>query len=233
VPRASMHTLLADGDAIVFHSDGIEADGTRRTSEARGVPDGVRRSSGPTSGDAMRVAVLDGALVTEVFGDDQVVRRTSRVVKDDVMTVTESCGEHQTEAAYTRARVKQVIVYRRDLAMRKGKIAAQAAHASMAVFFERNEGPIGELVVPLHGPIAAWVHGPFAKVVLSVETEADLLRVHEEARARGVPTALITDSGRTEFGGVPTRTTVAVGPWVAGAIDEITGPEGLVKTKLA
>ena len=34
--------------------------------------------------------------------------------------------------------IKQVIVVRKDLKMRKGKIAAQAAHASMKVFFDLN-----------------------------------------------------------------------------------------------
>jgi len=33
--------------------------------------------------------------------------------------------------------VKQVIVVRKDLNMRKGKIAAQASHASLKVFFDR------------------------------------------------------------------------------------------------
>ena len=57
--------------------------------------------------------------------------------------------------------------------------------------------------------------------------------IKEAARERGLPTSLITDAGRTEFGGVPTRTAVAVGPAVVGEIDAITGPEGLVATKLA
>ena len=33
--------------------------------------------------------------------------------------------------------VKQVIVLRKDLNMRKGKMVAQGAHASMKVFFDR------------------------------------------------------------------------------------------------
>jgi len=44
-------------------------------------------------------------------------------------------------------RVKQVILYRRDLKMRKGKIAAQVAHASMKVFFDR--GHIGPSLRPV------------------------------------------------------------------------------------
>lgn len=164
--------------------------------------------------------------------------------------------------------VKQVIIYRRDLKMRKGKIAAQVAHASMKVFFDQNirfmspsgkpflfravwvedpdasgsadpnvsiTVPCGEyLFVPLNEKMADWCfNGSFAKIVLSVESEEDLLRAHEEAKARGIPTSLITDQGRTEFHGVPTNTTVAIGPAAADAIDEITGPSGLVGTKLA
>ena len=132
---------------------------------------------------------------------------------------------------------KQVIVYRRDLKMRKGKIAAQVAHAAMKVFFQRGvrctldgQDAIG---IPLEPDMAAWVFGSFAKVVLSVEDEAALLEVHRLAKEAGLPTALITDSGRTEFGGVPTRTTVALGPAAIEAIDKITGREGAVPTKLA
>jgi PTH2 family peptidyl-tRNA hydrolase len=38
-----------------------------------------------------------------------------------------------------------------------------------------------------------------------------------------VLTALILDSGVTEFGGVPTNTAVAVGPDQVGKVDAITG----------
>jgi PTH2 family peptidyl-tRNA hydrolase len=114
--------------------------------------------------------------------------------------------------------IKQVIVYRRDLNMRKGKIAAQVAHASMKVLFDRKvpyrphsePAPYGtvwgsstskqtHLLIPLTDEMSAWVNGLFAKVVLSVENEADLLRVYELAQEADIPTALITDAGKTEF----------------------------------
>lgn len=142
--------------------------------------------------------------------------------------------------------VKQVILYRRDLKMRKGKIAAQCAHASLAVFLRRQIPPdhvavtVGEgseapdvLVVPLDPAMAAWVRGRFTKVVLSVEDEAALLEAHRLAEAAGLPCALIRDAGRTEFHGVPTYTTCALGPAETDAIDAISGPEGAVATKLA
>ena len=146
--------------------------------------------------------------------------------------------------------IKQVIVYRRDLTMRKGKIAAQVAHASMAVFFDRRE-PGGEylqehpngglsevsfedyLLIPLTPEMRVWVNGLYAKIVLSCADEADLLRIYELAKAADIPTALITDAGRTEFHGIPTHTTVAIGPASTEAIDKITGPNGAVTCKLA
>ena len=151
----------------------------------------------------------------------------------------------------TETRRKQVLLYRRDLKMRKGKIAAQCAHASLAVFLRRQaravavpvdeEGRPGTealdaattLILPLDPDMAAWVRAGSAKVVLSVPDEESLLRAHQLAQDAGLPTALIRDSGRTEFGGVPTYPAVAIGPAPVDVIDTITGPEGQVETKLA
>jgi len=47
--------------------------------------------------------------------------------------------------------------------------------------------------------------------------------LHQKAREKGVVTARITDSGKTEFGGVPTNTVVAIGPDHPEIIDSITG----------
>lgn len=130
--------------------------------------------------------------------------------------------------------IKQVLLYRRDLKMRKGKIAAQCAHASLKVLLDRAapSGP-DQITITMDPVMAAWVGGRFTKIVLSVEDEPALLAAYEAAKARGLPAALITDAGLTEFGGVPTRTTVAIGPALAADIDVITGRDGLVATKLA
>lgn len=100
-------------------------------------------------------------------------------------------------------RIKQVILYRRDLKMRKGKIAAQVAHASMKVFFDRGtvlaNREDADLVIGLTPDMATWVDGLYAKIVLSVEDEADLFRAHQMAKDAGIPTSLIQDAGRTEF----------------------------------
>lgn len=132
--------------------------------------------------------------------------------------------------------IKQIILYRRDLKMRKGKIAAQVAHASLRVILRMGtpdpQDPL-HLTLDMTPDVAAWVHGRFVKIVLSVEDEAALVGAYEEAKRRGLPTSLITDAGKTEFHGQPTRTTVAIGPARASEIDPITGPNGVIATKLA
>lgn len=119
---------------------------------------------------------------------------------------------------------KQVIVMRKDLGMRKGKMIAQGAHASLKIFVDRATVTDHALAIPLDEPTRAWlVSGRFTKVCVSVDSEAELTAIVEKAQAAGVPCALIVDSGRTEFHGVPTKTCCAVGPAWADAVDAITG----------
>ena len=130
--------------------------------------------------------------------------------------------------------IKQVILARTDLNMRKGKLAAQAAHASLKVFFDLRdvEAPRGTLIVSTTPEMDEWIKGMFTKIVLGVESEAELVQAYDLARAARLPTALVIDAGATEFHGVPTKTTVAIGPAEAEEIDKITGLAGAVRTKL-
>lgn len=128
--------------------------------------------------------------------------------------------------------LKQVIVARTDLNMRKGKLAAQVAHASMKVFLDRAqpikknefpEMPEAYLAIELDERTEPWLLGSHAKIVVGVDSEVELLAIHEKAKAAGLLTALVQDAGKTEFHGVPTYTTVAIGPDTAEKIDTITG----------
>jgi PTH2 family peptidyl-tRNA hydrolase len=126
-----------------------------------------------------------------------------------------------------------VIVMRKDLGMRKGKMIAQGAHASLKVLLdagaiERSErGSRDEagarFTFPLDAALTAWLGGRFTKICVSVDSEAELDAVVERARAAGVPCALVVDAGHTEFHGVPTKTCCAVGPAWSDAVDAITG----------
>lgn len=122
---------------------------------------------------------------------------------------------------------KQILVIRKDLKTRRGKDCSQAAHSSLAAIF--NTGSIKEidgiksLVIPLTEQVEPWIMGRFKKICVYVNSEEELLAIHNQAKELGLITSLIQDAGLTEFGGVPTYTAVAVGPDEEAKIDEVTG----------
>ena len=120
---------------------------------------------------------------------------------------------------------KQVIVMRKDLNMRKGKMIAQGAHASLRVILQSGSANAErtDYTIRMTEPMAAWMTGRFMKIAVSVDSEAALDAIVEKAKAAGVPVALITDAGMTEFHGVPTKTCCAVGPAWIEDVDAITG----------
>jgi peptidyl-tRNA hydrolase, PTH2 family len=119
---------------------------------------------------------------------------------------------------------KQVIVMRKDLNMRKGKMIAQGAHASLKVLLDaKQEIDAQRVTLALTPAMSAWIEGRFTKVCVSVDSEAALDEVCERARAAGVPYAVIVDAGKTEFHGVPTKTCAAIGPGWTDEVDTVTG----------
>jgi PTH2 family peptidyl-tRNA hydrolase len=123
--------------------------------------------------------------------------------------------------------MKQMLVMRTDLNMRKGKMCAQAAHASLgAVLPYLGDGfvdPFDTDETVKRRKVEAWLAGPFKKVTVRADSEADLLAVHKAAVEAGLIACLITDSGLTEFGGVPTLTCCAVGPDTDEVLEPVTG----------
>jgi PTH2 family peptidyl-tRNA hydrolase len=118
---------------------------------------------------------------------------------------------------------KQVIIMRKDLNMRKGKMIAQGAHASLKVLLDRGGPTADGYAFTVTEAMRVWLTERFAKICVSVDSEAALDDVMARATAAGVPCALIVDSGATEFKGVPTKTCCAVGPAWPDEVDAITG----------
>ena len=126
---------------------------------------------------------------------------------------------------------------RKDLNMRKGKMVAQGSHASLKAILDKiqfvegikykmSNGTKGENTgyLKLEGGTALndWITGRFTKICLSVDSEAELLNIYNQAKEAGLICSLITDAGLTEFGGVPTKTCCAIGPNWDEEIDPIT-----------
>lgn len=132
--------------------------------------------------------------------------------------------------------VKQVIVMRREyvvngnkIGMGRGKEIAQGSHASMAFICKRLQQSWWKLIFMvlffrlITKVELKWMLGSFAKVVLQVQTENELLEIYNKAKTAGLEVHLITDSGKTEFHGVQTNTCLAIGPDYSDNIDPITG----------
>jgi PTH2 family peptidyl-tRNA hydrolase len=121
--------------------------------------------------------------------------------------------------------VKQVIVIRKDLKMRRGKEIAQGAHASISFLTKKFQDCLGQGVdtCRLSDAEINWMIGAFTKVCLQVDSERELMEIASKARQAGLECHVITDSGKTEFNGVPTKTCLAIGPDESEAIDRVTG----------
>ncbi|MBQ5887124.1 MAG: aminoacyl-tRNA hydrolase [Clostridia bacterium] len=131
---------------------------------------------------------------------------------------------------------KMMIVMRRDLKMRKGKIAAQAGHACIEALLMamHKEGRLADLVESPEGmmlrmdgreetPLTEWFGGGVAKICVYVDSEEELMAIAAKAEEMGIIAAVITDAGATEFHGVPTRTCLALEPLPAEVADTLTG----------
>jgi len=109
---------------------------------------------------------------------------------------------------------KQAIVFRSDLRLSKGKIAAQAGHAAVSAADEARKH---------HRKWwEEWVNEGQRKIAVKVKSEKELLMLEKEAKELALPCALIIDKGLTE---IPpgTVTCLGIGPAPAEKIDKITG----------
>lgn len=126
---------------------------------------------------------------------------------------------------------KQVIVWRNDLKVRKGKIAAQIAHGSNAFItkglYKTDMGGYlflanGFYKEPELSEIEHWLRHSFRKIVCYVNSEAELLEIYKKAVDKGLIAHIVEDNGATEFKGIKTTTCLALGPAESSKFKELT-----------
>jgi len=105
---------------------------------------------------------------------------------------------------------KQVIIVRSDLQLPKGKIAAQAAHASVEATL-RAEASI----------VRDWRSEGMMKIACKIGSEKELYALVQQAKDVGLATAIITDAGKTVVA-PGTVTCGAIGPGKEDAVDQFT-----------
>jgi len=111
---------------------------------------------------------------------------------------------------------KQVIILRTDIGMSKGKIIAQACHASLNASKKASDEAISD-----------WESEGSKKIAVENDDES-LHQKLETAKTLQIPAALISDAGHTELE-PGTQTALAIGPAESSKIDQITGDLKLIK----
>ncbi|MGI9284611.1 MAG: peptidyl-tRNA hydrolase Pth2 [Pseudomonadales bacterium] len=112
--------------------------------------------------------------------------------------------------------IKQVILVNEALGLPRGKLAAQVAHAAVASMLTSNEALLKE-----------WLNGGMPKVILAVDSGAELLRFYGEATNANLPAQIVKDAGKTVIA-AGTATCVGIGPAQEAQINQITGNLKLV-----
>jgi len=111
---------------------------------------------------------------------------------------------------------KQAIVLDTDINMSKGKMIAQACHASVNAYKKAdNESKEN------------WEKKGQKKIALS-NSEEKLEDIFNRAKRNKIPATLVKDAGHTEVK-PGTKTAVGIGPAKEDEIDDITGHLELIK----
>ncbi len=113
--------------------------------------------------------------------------------------------------------MKQVIIMRGDLPISRGKIAAQACHASLGSYKKADERKIKK-----------WEQEGGKKVVVKVADLKELYEYLELIKATDMPYFLVRDAGHTELP-ESTVTCLGIGPDEDEKIDKITQDLKLLK----
>lgn len=121
--------------------------------------------------------------------------------------------------------MKQVVVMRRDLKMRRAEVASYVAKVSSRFLYDnRDESSDDRLTVPLTREESEWFYGDQKVIVLGVQSENALRSVMDRAEVQGLTISTMTrrdDDGKT---GVDySLVCVAIGPHDDESIDQITG----------
>ena len=112
--------------------------------------------------------------------------------------------------------MKQVIVVNHSLALPKGKLAAQVAHAA-----------VGAFVAATQQAQAAWLEIGMPKIVVYAADAGALIQLEMAAREQQIPACLVYDAGRTVIP-AGTMTCLGLGPAPTELVDGLTGELSLV-----
>ncbi|KAI3555271.1 peptidyl-tRNA hydrolase PTH2 [Colletotrichum abscissum] len=117
---------------------------------------------------------------------------------------------------------KLVLVVRTDLGMTKGKMAAQASHATLACYKSLSKIAAKDPSSPAAKILSRWENLGQAKIAVQIKNQDEMLELMGKARSLGVTSEVIADAGRTQIE-AGSLTVLGVGPAPRSLVDQITG----------
>ena len=118
--------------------------------------------------------------------------------------------------------LKQVILIRRDLRLKRAAVAAMAAKASCEFLLDNDDSERGDaLQVKLTRQEAEWLRGSGTRIILGVSSEETLRGLMFKAEVAGLNCNTITRNREDED--YEETLCGAIGPDESDRIDEITG----------
>lgn len=111
---------------------------------------------------------------------------------------------------------KLTLVLRTDLSMTRGKMCAQASHATLANYrYLQTQAPKNPV-------LKRWEEGGQAKVALQVKSEEEIMELQAKAVGAGLCARVVRDAGRTQIA-AGSVTCLGVGPGPRSVVDRVTG----------
>lgn len=119
--------------------------------------------------------------------------------------------------------VKQAIVIRKDLKLRKEEYASIAASAGIKFLLDNNESDrTDELLVRLSQQEAQWLKESLSRSVLGIDSEGALGDLAFKAELMGVNSYTITAGSSGSEGETPPLVCVAIGPDDEDLVNQLT-----------
>jgi len=120
--------------------------------------------------------------------------------------------------------VKQVIVVRKDLNLKKGKLAAYVAEASMLFLIENNDSlRRDEFTIKLNPEESIWLTEGQQKIILGINSGDALRDLLLKAELDGIEAHHLIIQDKTEFDGDRTLVCASFGPASSQDLSKIIG----------
>ncbi|KAI8188755.1 Peptidyl-tRNA hydrolase 2 [Colletotrichum sp. SAR 10_65] len=116
---------------------------------------------------------------------------------------------------------KLVLVVRTDLGMTKGKMAAQASHATLACYKSLSKAATRDPSSAAAKILSRWERLGQAKIAVQIKDQNEMLELMGKARSLGITAEVIADAGRTQIE-AGSLTVLGVGPAPKSLVDQIT-----------